>query len=707
MLKCRTLFACITLGCAVAHAGFDPCKFNFGQAWLGTGTTYADQSDYITVWLGADAAFNENWEGAMLKSCKSGALKGKTPVFYSYIIAKMALKNAGLQDCDVSGGSNLCTAGAAYIRNNRDAILSKYDEYAAAVANDWGTTLPVIWLMEPDFYQYTESAQGNPLSTSDAAKLMSDIIAKVKVRLPNAAFSFDVSPWMGGGDWLSSQRAWWNVMPTTSFSYRNTSGGRTQGNASLIRSDNNNNATWAGIHQVSERAIIADDGYGVGGADASDWTEWMSASNVNARIADGVIALTVQNPGSNYNSSISAFRSQLNAPNCTQTTKKFILSVDSGAGSVALNPAGGYYDSGTSITATASAKSSSYAFVNWSGACTGTSSSCSFKITQDAALKANFSLIKAKQCTLTVVANGATVTLRPAGGIYDSGSSVTAVLTVPAGQTFAGWTLTGTTAHSKSTTLNVLMNTSKTLTASFGTAVASYKLTTAADYGSITLSPTSKTGYYDAGTAVTATAVTPTGYVFSGWSGACSGTSGTCTVTMSRDTTLKAIFTSTAVKVKQFTLTVVANGGTVTLSPAGGIYDSGSSVTAALTVPAGQTFAGWTLTGATASSKSTTLNVLMNTDKTLTANFVSSGIGATQEAAWRFQVSRDVLAVNPVQLGRARLEAIDVSGRSSLLWEGFASQPVQISLGSLRDGVYVLRLQGETGICQRLLQVLR
>ena len=48
-------------------------------------------------------------------------------------------------------------------------------------------------------------------------------------------------------------------------------------------------------------------------------------------------------------------------------------------------------------------------------------------------------------------------------------------------------------------------------------------------------------GKYDAGTTVSVTATANTGYQFTGWSGACTGT-GSCSVTMTSDKTVIANF---------------------------------------------------------------------------------------------------------------------------------------------------------------------
>jgi hypothetical protein len=48
------------------------------------------------------------------------------------------------------------------------------------------------------------------------------------------------------------------------------------------------------------KKIIADDGYGVGGASNNDYGDWLNVSNLNNRISDGVIGLTIQEPNDSY-----------------------------------------------------------------------------------------------------------------------------------------------------------------------------------------------------------------------------------------------------------------------------------------------------------------------------------------------------------------------------------------------------------------------
>ena len=71
---------------------------------------------------------------------------------------------------------------------------------------------------------------------------------------------------------------------------------------------------------------------------------------------------------------------------------------------------------------------------------------------------------------------------------------------------------------------------------------------------------------YVDGTVVTLTATPASGWTFAGWTGACSGSASTCTVTMDANKTVMATFTE-----QRWTLTVARAGtgsGTVTSSPA-------------------------------------------------------------------------------------------------------------------------------------------
>ena len=230
-----------------------------------------------------------------------------------------------------------------------------------------------------------------------------------------------------------------------------------------------------------------------------------------------------------------------------------------GAGTVSSSPAGiscgadctENYTAGTSVTLTAAPAAGS-AFAGWSGACSGTSSTCVVGMTAARSVTATFSPVS---YALTVSKGGlgfGAVVSAPAGidcgadctENYAHGTSVTLTATPAAGSTFAGWS----GACSGTGSCTVSMTTANTVTASFNT--VSYALTVSkagAGNGTVTSSPTGVacgtdcTENYAHGTSVTLTAAPAAGSTFAGWSGACSGT-GACTVSMTSSRAVTASF---------------------------------------------------------------------------------------------------------------------------------------------------------------------
>jgi len=115
-------------------------------------------------------------------------------------------------------------------------------------------------------------------------------------------------------------------------------------------------------------------------------------------------------------------------------------------------------------------------------------------------------------------------------------------------------------------------------------------------------------------TTVTVTATPADGYRFNGWSGAANTPNPVTTVTMNSDQALTANFERI-----MYTLTVdrnITDGGTV--SPDGGNYLPGTSVSITAAPAEGYRFVNWT--GAVTSTDNT-VTVTMNNNQTITANF--------------------------------------------------------------------------------------
>ena len=261
---------------------------------------------FTSGWIGS----SENFNLGGICTDLNGVLSGKVPALVAYIIAFTARRDENLQDCNVSGSNNLCNHGATYIRAHlEDRILPQYRKYAMGFASACGTTRPMIWMMEPDYYQYNSGGDPNSLTPQEAGQIMGRIVSTVRGILPNVVFSLDISPWIP-----NNGSTWYAGFNMADFTFISTSGGGTDANNTRIRSVNT--MTWAGVRSVTGKPILADTGYGAAGQSAGHDAQWDIVSNINARITDGVISITQYNPSSSWTNTISQIRSQLSAVNC-------------------------------------------------------------------------------------------------------------------------------------------------------------------------------------------------------------------------------------------------------------------------------------------------------------------------------------------------------------------------------------------------------
>ena len=215
-----------------------------------------------------------------------------------------------------------------------------------------------------------------------------------------------------------------------------------------------------------------------------------------------------------------------------------------GVGSVTSNPAGiscagdcsETFAFEQTVTLTPVAQTGSL-FSGWSGACTG-SGSCVVKMDSDKAVTATFELTQ-KTLTLLQTGNGSgSVSASPSCCTYDFGTVVTVTAMPNPGSVFTGWS----GACSGTGTCLVSMTSDQAVTAAFERVQTTLSLSqTGSGSGTVTANP--PCCMYDSGTVVTVTAAPDPGSVFTGWSGACSGT-GSCIVTMDANRSVTATFTA-------------------------------------------------------------------------------------------------------------------------------------------------------------------
>jgi uncharacterized repeat protein (TIGR02543 family) len=294
-------------------------------------------------------------------------------------------------------------------------------------------------------------------------------------------------------------------------------------------------------------------------------------------------------------------------------------------------------------------------FAGWTGACGGTATTCTVLMTAAKTVTATFTGGAGPGGTtgfaLSVVVTGnGTVT---GGGIncgvgaalctsnQTPGASVTLTASPSTGATFSGWggACTGTTP-----TCTVTMTAARSVSASFAGGTSSFELTVSVSGagtvsgGGITCGNGSSacTAGQSAGSNVTLTAAPASGATFTGWGGACSGTTITCRVTMNAAKSVTATFTGGGTT--PGTLTIAVSGRGTVSTPLGSCastgpqktcaqrFKVGSKTTLTATPLAGASFLGWG--GSCTSAKtSKTCSVTLTTAKSVTARFSGAPSG--------------------------------------------------------------------------------
>lgn len=326
------------------------------------------------------------------------------------------------------------------------------------------------------------------------------------------------------------------------------------------------------------------------------------------------------------------------------------------SGTVTSSPAGinctggvcsAVFTSGTVVTLTATGTG----FTGWgsgtgSASCTGISA-CAITLNADSSVTATFP-VAPPPATVTILLNGGTgtgsVTCSANGGAfaacaasYPSGTPLIFRAAANSGSTFTGWSDgTGNATSCNSTAVDCLINVTadSAIRANFTlpvmNSVTGNIATANGGGGSVTCSANggaaAPCGSYQVGTAIVMTATPNSVSNFTGWSGAgCSG-AGTCSFTLTADTTVTANF-------NRPTLTVNVSGtGSVSSNPAGIDNCAGSCTAAfdrdtAVTLTAsGANFSGWSGGGC---SGTAACQVTMNSDTTVSATFGGSGGGGT------------------------------------------------------------------------------
>jgi phospholipase C len=323
-----------------------------------------------------------------------------------------------------------------------------------------------------------------------------------------------------------------------------------------------------------------------------------------------------------------------------------------GTGTIASNPAGincgptcsASFASGTQVMLTATAGANS-TFAGWTaGGCSGGSPTCTLTVSASQQVTASFNAIpNLDVLTVNLAGTGTgTIASNPAGincgptcsASFASGTQVTLTATAGVNSTFAGWTGTGCSGTNPTCTLT--LTASQQVIASFNTAAVVLTVSlTGAGAGTIASNPSgincapTCSASFASETQVTLTAIALENSSFAGWTGSCSGTNPTCTLTLGASQQVTASFSTTQSAPVLTEILAGTGTGTVSSNPAGincaptcsASFASGTQATLTATAGANSSFAGWT-GGCSGSNPTCTLT--LSASLQVTATFAST-----------------------------------------------------------------------------------
>jgi hypothetical protein len=304
------------------------CTFAWGTNNPGGSLSSYSYLQFMSNWVGSEIQANGNITSCSGCTWLTGSVASTNliPVFYAYFIGYLGHAN-GFPDQNTSAnGPSLASGGAYVIRKYRSQLIAAYAYYAQKAHTAWPTK-PLVWLLEGDFVQYTDSTQVNypsasgmnpgaasttveALSYAELGQLASDIACAIKSNMPNAVVAINHSTWNAD----NVTQSFWGAMSGVNYDMAWTSGaGNIAGgfftSGTTASSYNGKTATYAYLHSLTGKTIFVDTSFGASAMDDT-WSD-SPAATINARITDGVIAVDVTTVPSNYSSAVNSLEPSL------------------------------------------------------------------------------------------------------------------------------------------------------------------------------------------------------------------------------------------------------------------------------------------------------------------------------------------------------------------------------------------------------------
>jgi hypothetical protein len=187
--------------------------------------------------------------------------------------------------------------------SNWQTLVRAYAEYARMVEAA-APGRASLWLLEGDLSQYVNSGQQSPrpLTWTELGQLVSDIICAIKSNHPNAMVYLNHSYWLT----TDTTTGFFSYMPMAMVDGLWMGGGANL--AGKLTPATYTTVTYAWLHSTTGLPLY------VGGQGASQ-QNWATASvtDLNARIADGVVAADIDPEPASVQTVLQSYATSLNS----------------------------------------------------------------------------------------------------------------------------------------------------------------------------------------------------------------------------------------------------------------------------------------------------------------------------------------------------------------------------------------------------------
>ncbi|WP_437634321.1 cellulose binding domain-containing protein [Sorangium sp. So ce854] len=327
---------------AAAAAAASQMRFGVAPQWSQTWSPPASGPANVDVVAVGDWLMSAGFTSTHATKLKQIIDKGKVPYFFGYIATDMTKKGLNSdRDCDGDAGAPLCQRGAAYVRSNINAMVDGYKKAAQGInAGLGGRAVEPLIHIEPDWYQFSQTAQQNALTETESDNYINQILGAIKSGCPSCKVVIDFSPWFSPSAtrWASSVGDFYDGWDRSVVKYVGLTGKQFPFTEGKI-----DNFTYREITSALSLPLVVVSAYTFGGGPINVDSTWLNESNVAKAVDMGVAIVMLSQTGdvAGYDSFIARVKGSSSSSSSSSSTTTSSSSSSSSSSTTTSSSSGG------------------------------------------------------------------------------------------------------------------------------------------------------------------------------------------------------------------------------------------------------------------------------------------------------------------------------------------------------------------------------